>query len=112
LERATGHYYSWKSEKLCDMSTLTSIIIVVTLLIVTTSYFIGKFIISFRKACEQASRKRFERVQALHDKLVAGQHLNQSDIYNYAENALTRDNFPAIAKHVFDRPVSAGILYH
>ena len=73
------------------MSVLSSIVIFTALVIITTCYFLGKNIISFRKACEQASRKRFERVQALHDKLMVGQHMTQSDIYDYAKNALTRE---------------------
>lgn len=73
------------------MSVLASIMIFTALVIITTGYFVGRNIISFRKACEQASWKRFERVQVLYDKLLAGQHITQYDIYGYAKNPMTRE---------------------
>jgi hypothetical protein len=73
------------------MSVLEGIVIFAILLIIATCYFVGKNIILFRKACEQASWKRFERVQALYNKLITGQDITDNDIYSYAKDPMTRE---------------------
>ena len=74
------------------MNNLISIIILIAILIIITGYTAYLSFISFRKANKQATRKRFERVQFLFDKLENGQSVTQSDVYDFAKNKLTRES--------------------
>jgi len=70
------------------MNTLTILIILIVLAAVGLIVY---RLIAFKKANAKISKKRFERVQQLFDKLENGESITKTEVYDYAKNILTRE---------------------
>ena len=70
------------------MNALVIIILLAT--IVVAGYIVFGFIF-FTKANRKATRKKFKRIQVLYDKFESGRIITVADIYDFAENVLTRE---------------------
>ena len=66
-------------------------IAVIVLALTITIFIVSRTIISFRTENRAATGKQHERLQPLYEKLNAGQRVTEFDIYEYANNNLTRE---------------------
>lgn len=67
----------------------TLIIIIVILLAVAA--FVAYRINSVRKAGRETLQRRFKRIQVLYDKVESGETVTNEDVFEFAENILTRE---------------------
>jgi hypothetical protein len=73
------------------MSALNNILIVIASALTLIGFAIFGITVTFQRITLSGLRKRFADVQSLFDRLETGEPVNQSEVYEYAKNVLTRE---------------------